>query len=717
MADGALTLSPDHYREVGVIDVQREDDADLPKLIRCFEEAEEAQREAREKAERDRDYVDNKQLTQDEVDTLRKRGQPPIVLNVIRSRASFLGGMEKRQRRDPKAYPRNNPSDGPAAEAFTDGLRYATETSDYASKRSQAWKNITIEGYGALEIAAVQKRSGYEFTVHRIPWDRAFYDPHSAEPDFTDARYLGQAVWLDYDEALDRAVHTHGMDEAKAKEILAATTRDSIGFGRTYDDKPRDRWHNAKRKRVRLVMMWHREAGGQWAYCEFTKGGKLTYQLAPYLDQEGESYCPWIFESANVDRDNNRYGEVRHLIDPQDEVNKRRSKALHQAVSRGVVASQGAVDDVGKARRELARPDFYIELTPGAEKFEIVDGVQLAAGQASLLREAMDYIMQAGPNAALLGKGTEDQSGRAIEAQQAGGLVEQSDLMDVLRRLDLRVFTTLASMMKQFWDAPKWVRVTDDEDAPRWVGLNQPMLTHPETGQTKPEHEWRQIYDEWAGEQQGQAPSFEQAIRPNLIPANDDYGQPKLHNDVAQLDMDIQVSDAPQSITLDGESYKSLLDLIGSVIGRGLPPDVLKLAIEMHPGLPAKRKKQLIDMVEEMSSKPPPPGAEDAVRRKAELEEAEIVAKRAGAYRDLTAGEAEMAALGAPVAEPPRPDVAEGFQDGGEAQPGPQGGPPAPAGAPGAMPGRPPGPGAPGPGMPPPGPPPGGPGPMTRMVA
>jgi hypothetical protein len=103
----------------------------------------------------------------------------------------------------------------------------------------------------------------------------------------------------------------------------------------------------------------------------------------------------------------------------------------------------------------------------------------------------MAYIQQAGPNGALMGKGVQDQSGKAIEAQQAGGLVQQSDLMDTLRRLDLRVFTTIASMMKQFWDGPKWIRVTDDDDAPRWVGLNEPMWEDPASGQSAPESTWK----------------------------------------------------------------------------------------------------------------------------------------------------------------------------------------------------------------------------------
>ena len=68
--------------------------------------------------------------------------QPPIVLNVIRSRSSFLAGMEKKQRRDPKAWPRNNPDDVNAAEAFTQGMRYVVDKADYASSRSQAGPRI-----------------------------------------------------------------------------------------------------------------------------------------------------------------------------------------------------------------------------------------------------------------------------------------------------------------------------------------------------------------------------------------------------------------------------------------------------------------------------------------------------------------------------------------------------------------------------------------------
>jgi len=622
----------------------------LEQLIQMYNAAEEASHEARDNSERDRDYVDNKQLTQAEIDTLRKRGQPPIVLNVIRSRSSFLAGMEKKQRRDPKAWPRNNPDDVNAAEAFTQGMRYVVDKADYASSRSQAWKNVTVEGFGAIELAAVQNRKGdYDITMKRIPWDRLFYDPHSSEPSFSDARYVGQVLWMDYDEALSRAVNA-GKAKEDVEAILDTTIESAPGIGKTYDDKPKwTVWADRIRKRVRVVMIWHREVDG-WKYCEFTKGGKLIESDGPYVDQDGETYCPWVLESANVDRDNNRYGEMRHLIDPQDEINKRRSKALHLLNTNGVIASQGAVDDINKTRGELARPDFYIEVQTGAE-FRIERSLELAAGQSQLGEQAMRYIAEAGPNQALLGKGTQDQSGRAIEAQQAGGLVEQSDLMDTLRRMDLRVFTIIASMMKQFWTAQKWVRTTDNPEVPEYIGLNEPMWTDPMTGETAPEGEWRKL------QQQG-------AQLPELVPAVDPQtGQPMVNNNVAELDMDIIVSDAPDSITLDGETFEAVMQLLGS----GVDPRFMKFAIELHPGIPAKRKKQLIDILEEIT-KPAEPNEQQSEQERLakEMAEAKIAETRANTYQKLADGESKMVKA---YTEPlPMPDVAEGMTD---AQQGP----------------------------------------------
>lgn len=602
---GAAARADAHLPAVRITDretVVPEDN--LPTLIGYYEEAEQASATARANSERDRDYVDNKQLTEEEMAELKRRGQPPIQLNVIRSRAGFLGGLEKKQRRDPKCWPRNNPEDVQAAEAFTDGLRYAAKTAKYIDARSGAWKNITVEGYGGIELSARQNAKGeWVFTADVIPWDRLFYDPHSCKPNFSDAKYIGQVLWMDKDAAIARAVGA-GADEAEASRIVMETIEGAPGAGRTYDDKPNWQvWSKGTkgRERVRIVMIWHREADG-WKYCEFTRAGKLLEQDGAYVDQEGETYCPWIIESCNVDRDNNRYGELRHLIDPQDEINKRRSKALHLLNSQGVIAEAGAVEDINATRKELKRPDFYIEIAPGVERFEIVQGQELAAGQAAMGEQALSYVRETGENAALQGK-TKGQSGRAIEAQQAGGLIEQSDVTDILRRLDERAFTAFASMMKQYWTAEKWIRVNDDEDAPQFIGLNVPQPhIDPMTGQ------------------------------PAIDPMTGEPIMAGVENEVAKLDLDIIIGDEEEVITLDGENYQAFLQQL-PVLAQ-LPPPLQKLSIEMNPSLTSKQKKKFVDLLDQMqqaSAQPPPKSPQQEAAENMELDKraAEIDEKRA----------------------------------------------------------------------------------------
>ena len=134
----------------------------------------------------------------------------------------------------------------------------------------------------------------------------------------------------------------------------------------TYDDKPKfSLWADKKRKRVRICQIWIRRDDA-WYFAEFTKGGILKAGPSPYRTDKGESDCELFFQSAYVDRDNNRYGFVRELIPLQDEVNKRRSKALHLMSVNQLHYEEGAVDDIERARKEMNRPDGTIKYNPGA---------------------------------------------------------------------------------------------------------------------------------------------------------------------------------------------------------------------------------------------------------------------------------------------------------------------------------------------------------------
>jgi len=315
-------------------------------------------------------------------------------------------------------------------------------------------------------------------------------------------------------------------------------------------------WTDNRRQRTRVVQC-HWSDGGQWWTATYTKQGFVEEPTrSKFKDRRGRSACSLILQSAYIDRENARYGMVRNLISMQDEINKRRSKALHLLSVHQVIAEQGAVSDVDKARREVARPDGYIEIMPGM-KFEISPGGELAAGQFQLLQHATQEMQLSGPNAAMSGTDQRELSGRAILAQQAGGAVSNEPLADSLRWWSRRVYEVAWMAAREFWTAGRWVRVTDSLDETRWVGINTPV----------------RLMDELA-----QMPDAQRAMvmqRMQLVPGDPRLQQiVRVENDITDLDVDISVEEGTDLPAMQAETFQTLVQLASMQPGL-IPGDVL----------------------------------------------------------------------------------------------------------------------------------------------
>lgn len=533
----------------------------LEKLVRYFEEAESVTESARLLSERDRDYYDNDQYTAEELAVYKKRKQAPLVINYIKRKVDFMRGFERRTRTDPKAYPRN-PQDEKTAEAATDSLRYIADLNDFDEIRSGVFENLLIEGAGAVDVVVEQKETGYDIIYKPIAWDRFFYDPHSRARDFSDAKYMGIVLWMDKEEVLE----TYPGSE----EILESTF---TSMSNTYDDRPRySTWCDNRRTRVRVVQM-HWYEGGEWMMSVFTKGGYLVEpQVSPYLDRDGRSACSIIARSAYIDRDNNRYGSVRDWIGLQDEINKRRSKALHLLNVRQVKYEKGAVVDAEAARRELNKPDGMVEVTPNM-MFDIMPTGDMAAAQFNLLQQATQEMQASGPNASMSGKDSRDLSGRALQAMQQGGATEMEPLMDELKCWSRDVYEATWQRVRQFWTEEKWLRVTDDEKNLKWVGLNRRVT----------------LKDKLMEMPQEQAMAY--------LQQNGIYGgDPRLdevidvENVAAEVDVDIVIEESPDFATLQTEQFEQLTQMAQA--GMQIPPKVIIKASSL------RNKDELIDILE-----------------------------------------------------------------------------------------------------------------------
>lgn len=487
-------------------DNKAKDGPDHGKLLRQFEEAFDSTQDARREAERDRDYYDGKQYTDEELETLRKRKQPPVVSNRIKPKIDALLGFAKKKQMQPKAYPRT-PKHEQEADSVTDAVRFACDQSRFDVVRMDAAEHLFIEGVAACTVTVVMRGGQPEIQLTHVPWDRFYYDPHSRKRDFSDAAYKGVVLW---------------MDEAEAKRLGKPEVVDGCygetdaGEGETYDDRPKVSWSDSKRKRIRVLQhRWLED--GRWMTAIVCKGGFLRDpQESPYLDEHGEPECDLIAGSAYIDRDNNRYGDVRQMISPQDEINKRRSKALHLLNSKQVVADMGSVGDVQQAREELAKPDGWVEKMPGSD-FEIVEQGGLIAGQFQLLQEAKAEIDASGVDPALSGD-TQAPSGRSQEMLTQMGLAEKEVTFTALSDWCWRVYRATWNRIRQYWTEERWIRVTDDERNLRWVALNQQVID-PQTGMQS------------------------------------------IQNPVGELDVDIILEDGPDSVTIQAEQYQQLVEL------------------------------------------------------------------------------------------------------------------------------------------------------------
>lgn len=601
-------------------------------LVTWFEDAEEASRDSRRLAERDRDYYDNKQLTAAELKELNLRGQPAIIINRIQTKVNFLLGYEASQRTDPRGFPRT-PQDEDASAACTDALRYLRDKTNAAQVFSDVWENMLVEGFGGCEVGLeYTARGDIEITLTHVPWDRLFYDPHSRRHDFNDSRYHGIVIWMDEDDALEKW--------PDGRSAISRTIDEDVT--RTYSDRPAwKQWAQAgRRKRVRIVQMYYRH-GAAWHCCIFTRGGKLQSWEVSFQDEDGRSLCPLIMQSAFVDRENNRYGFVRALISPQDEINKRRSKLLHLAMGKPFVYEAGAIDNVDETKRQIAQANGAIEVNPGS-RFEFLDNSVEIAGHTNLLQHATQEIDLQGPNAVMQGKGERGASGRAKMVDQQGGQTEIYRLVDRHSHLKKRVYVTQWSVVRQEWTAEKWIRVTDDEKNVRFVGLNRPVrmvedLLDQATRNGVEEEDAKAQLAEQAQDPMIRA-QLEQVVRIENIPA--------------EMNMDIIVEEVPDSANLQQEQFEIMASLAGS--GVPIPPKALIQASALRD------KTKIIEEIDKAEQDPAAQAVAQTQIEKLAVEveklKAEVADTKASAVKKLAEADAVDKQFGA-VADP---DIVQG---------------------------------------------------------
>ena len=214
-----------------------------------------------------------------------------------------------------------------------------------------------------------------------------------------------------------------------------------------------------------------------------------------------------------------------------------------------------------------------------------------------------------------MGTGVQDMSGRAIQLQQQAGIAELGPYLLAYRGWKLRVYRAIWNAVRQHWTAERWIRVTDNENVPQFVGINQPAVD--EMGQ------------------------------PMVGPD----GMPMMQNAIGELDVDIILDEGPDTINAQqdtNETLKAILPAIGPMLDPVTAKATLKLLIDTS-ALPAEAKKTFRD-AQEQAQQPNPQAqmAEQLQMRgaQAEVQETEASAKLKQAQAMKAMADAQAAGAG-----------------------------------------------------------------------
>jgi len=460
-------------------------------------------------------YEHGDQWTSEEKSILKERNQPEIVENEIRPTIERLQGQFRKQRTTIKFLGRN-PSDEPIAEGMSDLLRHIDYINQYEFTEGEAIKDQLIGGIGwtevivkgnALDQPQVRYRHEDPFTMFPDPFCRS-YDINQ------EARYVCRAKWFDEDVA----VELWGKDKADLIKQVLGTSQPSMQNLSNIDPPILQlrnweigRYYDTKNRRFRPVEIWYKKrvdeyvitlADGTTKVVRKQRGvndTKINDALAgmPGASMEKRTadamwcavYCGGLFLDGPRPSpyehdlypfvpyycyrkiDGEPQGYVWSLIDPQREINARRSKALWALNNRQTIYERNAIRDKGELANEMARMDGQIEVENGKfDKFVIKENQDISQGNLTMLQETKQAIRRISG---------EDQMNPAPEVRSGTGIqrlqmIYQSGILpiadNIRRSRRMKAHLTFA-LIKQYYTDEMVFQITEDPNLVKTIRL------------------------------------------------------------------------------------------------------------------------------------------------------------------------------------------------------------------------------------------------------
>jgi hypothetical protein len=459
------------------------------KLMGYWQDERRRQGPNRQQMATDEDFYDSRQLSAEDIQIMRERGQPTLVFNRLKTPIKWILGNEKQTRREFKVLPREE-NDSAAAQIKFEVMKWLNDVNMSGFHSGKAFEDAVIAGIGWTEV--LHDAGSEHGVVKRYQWWREIYhDSRDRSFDLSGARYIIRAKWVDLDMAISafpdkeallrRAAddsenssnsnYFYGEDLTKQDEdYLSYTERDGFLSNHHFD--------GGREEQVQLIEVRYRipdpnnpgKTMVRFALMVEVEDG-IIYDIENPYEHGHFGFVPRYCERGKSD--NLPYGIIRDRRDTQEEHNKRRNKAIHILSTRRIIMEKGAVEDMDLLRDEAARSDSIIELDDGAKRFEMTVDNQIAEGHIRLMeisaREIEDGM---GVTDEQMGRQSNAVSGKAILGRQTQGKTVNASLMENAWHGEQLEGLLMLSLIEQFIDQETTIRITGENGAAKFLKLN-----------------------------------------------------------------------------------------------------------------------------------------------------------------------------------------------------------------------------------------------------
>lgn len=496
-------------------DIKGTKDYTISKFRRWFREASDHMADWRAEAKQDYDFVAGKQWEEADRAKLEESGRPAITVNRIKPLINVLSGYQRLNRYDIEFLPRT--SDDVNICAVRKGItKYILDSCDYDSEESHAFLDSAIGGIGWFEVGYKynpEVNDGDAFVRREDPF-AIYVDPEAHKTDFSDAKYICRAKWVDKEEL--------ALAYPEKKEEIYAQYAIYDNAERTDGAVEDPLWYKRDVQKARLIECWYK-AKEPTTYYYLTDGSVVPQQeMNPeyFMNGSVEGYntvttdkvkvCVFvdriILEQIDSPYEHNEFpfvpivcynfgagdlpaGFVRDLKDPQREINKRRIQELHILNTTGNGGGWMEADAMTEKQKEDYRkhgntPGYFAEIRPGAtQKIREKLPAQIPAAVIQAESQATaDLTAISGINEALMGTDiASTSSGRAIELKQKQAITHIAPMFDSLRKAKKQVAYLLwgkrghKGVIPQYYTDDKVYRV-EGTNGQQFIRVNEQVI-------------------------------------------------------------------------------------------------------------------------------------------------------------------------------------------------------------------------------------------------